>query len=244
MLVIRRAQDRGQVDLGWLQSHHTFSFGHYYDPHQMGFGSLRVINDDVIQPGGGFDTHGHRNMEILTYVLSGALAHKDSIGNGSVIRPGEVQRMSAGTGIYHSEFNGSQSDPVHLLQIWILPDQVGLPPSYEERIFSAAEKQGKLRLIAAADARENSVKIHQDASVYAAILAPGEAVIHPLAAGRQAWIQVAQGSVDINGHRLEAGDGLGATEVDSLHLRGINEAEILLFDLRSTLDGAYSESEA
>ncbi len=231
MLTIRHANDRGQIDLGWLQSHHTFSFGDYYDPHHMGFGTLRVINDDVVQPGGGFATHGHRDMEILTYVLAGALAHKDSIGNGSVIRPGDVQRMSAGTGILHSEFNHSQTDPVHLLQIWILPNQTRLSPSYEERAFSNAEKQGQLRLVASADGRDNSVILHQDASVYATLLAPGETVKHPLTAGRQAWIQVAQGSVDLNGHPLVAGDGVAATDGEVLHLSGIENAEVLLFEL-------------
>jgi redox-sensitive bicupin YhaK (pirin superfamily) len=231
MLAIRRAAERGHANHGWLDSHHTFSFGNYYDPEHMGLSNLRVINDDTVAPGGGFATHGHNDMEIISYVLEGALAHKDSMGNGSVIRPGDVQRMSAGTGVRHSEFNASDKEPVHFLQIWILPERTGLKPSYEQTIFSDEEKQGRLRLIGSRDGRDGSVTIHQDIDLYAARLSEGERVNHELAPGRKGWIQVAQGSALINGKRLQAGDGVAVEGPDTLVLTGVSEGEVLVFDM-------------
>ncbi len=230
-LAIRKSEDRGQANFGWLDSKHTFSFGHYYDPGHMGFGPLRVINDDRISGGGGFPTHPHSDMEIVTYVLNGALQHKDSLGTGSVIKPGDVQRMSAGTGIRHSEFNASKSDPVHLLQIWIIPDKKGLTPAYEQKNFADAEKRGRLRLIGSRDGRNGSVTIHQDVDLYAARLRKGDAVAHDIAPGRGGWVQVALGSVTLNGEALREGDGVAVTSSGTLRLEGSGDAEVLLFDM-------------
>jgi redox-sensitive bicupin YhaK (pirin superfamily) len=232
MITVRKAADRGGGDHGWLDTRHTFSFADYYDAAQMGFRGLRVINEDRVQPGRGFPTHGHRDMEILSYVLAGALEHEDSMGTGSVIRPGDVQRMSAGTGVMHSEFNPSRAEPVHFLQIWILPGTRGLDPSYEQKHFPEAEKRGRLRLIASRDGRDGSVTIHHDASVYAAVLAPGERVtLAPLADGRHAWVQVAQGAVTLNGEALGAGDGAALSREPALTLVAVERAEVLVFDL-------------
>ncbi len=231
MLQVRKSDERGYADHGWLQSFHTFSFAGYHDPAHMGFGSLRVINDDRVQPGMGFGTHGHRDMEIITYILEGALAHKDSMGNGSTIVPGDVQRMSAGRGVTHSEFNASQSETVHLLQIWIEPNVTGIQPGYEEKHFDAASKRGRMRLIAASDARDGAVLIHQDASVYAALVDGAERIVHALAPGRKAFVHAARGSVTVNGQRLQAGDALKASGVSELVFEKGEQAEVLLFDL-------------
>jgi redox-sensitive bicupin YhaK (pirin superfamily) len=231
MITIRKADDRGHFDHGWLDTYHTFSFGDYYDPAHMGFRQLRVINEDRVQPGRGFPTHGHRDMEIITYVLEGALEHKDSLGNGSVIRPGEVQRMSAGTGITHSEHNGSPSALVHLLQIWILPERSGLRPGYEQRVFPLAERQGRLRLVAARDGSDGSVTVHQDVQLWATTLAASESVVHALRPGRHAWVQVARGVVSLNGERLAAGDGAAASGETKLTIASEDGGEVLLFDL-------------
>lgn len=230
-LTLRLAEDRGAANLGWLDSKHSFSFGHYFDPNHLGFGPLRVINEDRVAAGGGFPTHPHADMEIISYVLEGALEHKDSIGTGSVIRPGDVQRMSAGTGIRHSEYNASKTDPVHFLQIWIVPEQDGLAPTYEQKAFSDDEKRGKLRLIGSRDGRDGSVTIHRDVDLYATLLTDGEAVAHDLADGRGAWLQVARGSVKVNGAALKAGDGLSVTDPGSISILGVDDAEVLLFDL-------------
>jgi quercetin 2,3-dioxygenase len=230
MLYHRKADARGRADFGWLDSRHTFSFGQYHDPNFMGFGPLRVINDDRVAPGGGFGTHGHRDMEIVSYVLSGSLAHKDSLGTGSMIVPGDVQRMSAGTGIQHSEFNGSQTEPVHFLQIWLLPARAGIAPSYEQKSF--ADRDGSLRLVASPDGRDGSVTIHTDADLYATILKADEAVNHAFAAGRLGWVQVARGSVQVNGTLLEEGDGLAIADVAAITLTGAGDGgEALLFDM-------------
>lgn len=231
MITIRKADERGHADHGWLNAWHTFSFADYYDPAQMGYSSLRVINDDRVAAGGGFPTHGHSNMEIVTYVLSGALQHKDSMGNGTVIRPGEVQRMSAGTGIRHSEFNASASDEVHLLQIWIEPNRNGVTPSYEQTFFDAAEKLGKLRLVASPDGSEGSVTIHQDAKLYAALLDPAHPAEHVLPPGRRAYLHVARGAASLNGLELAAGDGARIEGESALRLESAGSAEVLLFDL-------------
>jgi quercetin 2,3-dioxygenase len=232
MIAVRPAAERGIANLGWLDSRHTFSFGHYYDPKHMGFGPLRVINEDRVRPGGGFDTHGHRDMEIISYVLEGALEHKDSIGTGSVIRPGDVQRMSAGSGIRHSEYNHSKSEPVHFLQIWLLPDEEGLTPSYEQKNFADSEKHGRLRLVAAHDGRDGSVRIHQDADIYASLLDKDATVTHALAAGRRGWIQVLRGAVAVNGKTLNAGDGAAASDLPTLTVTAtVDGSEFLLFDL-------------
>ena len=232
MITLRSAQERGIADFGWLDSRHTFSFGNYYDPNHMGFASLRVINEDKVTAGQGFGTHGHRDMEIISYVLEGALEHKDSIGTGSVIRPGDVQRMSAGTGIRHSEFNASQTDPVHFLQIWILPEQQGIKPGYEQKTFTEAEKQGRLRLVGSRDGREGSITIHQNVDLYAASLQQDEEVSHTLAEGRVAWLQVARGAVQLNQQTLTAGDGAAISEEALITLRGASgAAEVLLFDM-------------
>ena len=231
MIVLRKANERGHANHGWLDSYHSFSFADYHDPKHMGFASLRVINEDVVQPGKGFGTHGHRDMEIITYILAGALEHKDSMGNGSIIRPGDVQRMSAGTGVQHSEFNPSPGELVHLLQIWILPNVTGIKPGYEEKKFDAASKRGRLRLIASSDGRDGSVTIHQDASVYAALIDGAERASHPLAAGRQAYVHVARGKVTVNGHALAAGDALKASGEAKIDLENGEQAEVLLFDL-------------
>ncbi|MEE4184305.1 MAG: pirin family protein [Gammaproteobacteria bacterium] len=227
----RYADERGSADFGWLQTHHTFSFGQYLDPAHMGFGVLRVINDDRIQPAMGFGTHPHRDMEIITYVLDGALEHRDSLGTGSVIRAGDVQRMTAGTGVTHSEYNHSDQEPVHLLQIWILPEAAALEPGYEQRHFAAADKHNRLRLIASRDGRESSVTVHQDVSVYAAQLEPGAAVTYQLDRDRMAWLQVARGSVVANDLSLAAGDGLALAGEPVLRLRGQAPCELLLFDM-------------
>ena len=231
MLQIRHAADRGAANLGWLDSRHTFSFADYHDPQFMGFGPLRVINEDRVQPGQGFGTHGHRDMEIISYVLDGALEHQDSMGNGSVIRPGDVQRMSAGTGVRHSEFNHSQSEVVHFLQIWILPEREGAPPSYDERTFGDDEKRGRLRLIGSRDGRDGSVVIHRDVDLYAALLADGDEVAHLARDGRKIWLQAARGSVSVNGEKLTAGDGVAVVGERKLTVRGLADAEVLLFDM-------------
>ena len=228
---IRKAAERGHANHGWLDSYHSFSFADYYDPAHMGYGALRVINDDRVEPGQGFGMHGHRDMEIITYVLEGALEHKDSMGNGSVIRPGNVQRMSAGTGVRHSEFNPSRAERVHLLQIWIEPKFTGVRPGYEEKEFSPAEKTGRLRLIASPDGREGSVTIHQDALVYAALLDGKNAVAHALAPGRRAYVHVARGAVKLNGIELKGGDGVKIAGENELKFSGARQAELLLFDL-------------
>lgn len=233
MIRIRRALDRGRFDHGWLDTRHTFSFGGYHDEAHMGFRSLRVINEDRVKPGEGFGTHGHRDMEILSYVLSGALAHRDSTGGQGVLRPGEVQRMSAGTGVTHSEFNGSREEPVHFLQIWILPDRRGHPPSHEQRLFPEAERRGALRLVASPDGAAGSLTIHQDARVYATVLGAGEEVRHGLSPGRHAWVQVARGEAVLNGETLRAGDGAAVSGERELVLAaaGASPAEALVFDL-------------
>ncbi len=231
MITIRSAQDRGAVNLGWLDTRHTFSFGEYYDPGHMGFASLRVINEDKVIPSQGFPTHSHRDMEIITYVLEGALEHKDSIGTGSIIRPGEVQRMSAGTGIRHSEYNASKTDLVHLLQIWILPDQNGIEPSYEQKSFEVSQSQNQLKLVGSRDGREGSVTIHQNVNLYAATLQSENTIIHTLTPGRVGWLQVARGAVTLNGQPLTAGDGAAIAEELDLKLQGTQDAEILLFDI-------------
>ena len=231
MMTIRPAASRGRTAIDWLDSWHTFSFGAYHDPQWRGFRSLRVINDDRVAPGGGFDTHPHRDMEIISYVLECALEHKDSLGTGSVITPGEVQRMSAGTGVTHSELNPSRSEPVHFLQIWILPERAGLPPSYEQRAFPTAEKRGKLRLVASRDGREGSVTIHQAVDLYTSLLAPGEVVTHLCTPGRYAWVQVARGSLMLNDTALSTGDGAAVSEETRLTVTATDQAEVLLFDL-------------
>jgi quercetin 2,3-dioxygenase len=231
MITLRKSAERGHANHGWLDSHHTFSFADYYDAKEMGFGSLRVINEDRVEPGMGFGTHGHRDMEIITYVLEGALQHKDSMGNGSVIKPGDVQRMSAGTGVTHSEFNASQIEPVHFLQIWIQPKFTGIKPGYEEKIFSDDEKCGKLRLIASLDARDGSAKIHQDASVYASIIQLNQILTYNIAVGRCAYVHVARGAMLVNGHTLQQGDGAKIKNENELTFSTKDSAEFLLFDM-------------
>ncbi len=231
MITIRRAAERGHFNHGWLDTYHTFSFDQYHDPKHMAFRSLRVINEDRVDAGVGFPTHSHRDMEIITYILEGALRHQDSMGNGSIIEPGDVQRMTAGTGVAHSEFNPSQSQAVHLLQIWIQPNRKGLTPGYEQKKFTEVERKGNLRLIASADGRDGSVTINQDASIYATILELNEEVKHQLAADRHAWIQVARGTVTMNGARLDQGDGAAMSEETELRIVGGEEAEVLVFDL-------------
>jgi len=231
MILIRNSNDRGHADHGWLDSHFTFSFADYYDPQHIHFRTLRVMNDDHIVAGAGFPTHPHRDMEIVTYVLEGALEHRDSMGNGSVIRPGDVQYMSAGTGVTHSEFNASDKEPVHLYQIWMFPDQKGHNPAYDQKHFAENDKRGNLRLVVSPDGRDGSVKIRQDNELYAAVLAPGESVQHTLKPKRHAYLQVARGSVTLNGQPLETGDGAAISEEKSINLTGVNEAEVLLFDL-------------
>lgn len=231
MIAIRRAEARGHADHGWLDTRHTFSFASYHDPRWMGFRALRVINEDRVEPGQGFPTHGHRDMEIMSYVLAGALAHEDSMGNGSVIRPGDVQRMTAGTGVRHSEFNASATELVHFLQIWIEPAQPGLEPGYEQRSYPDAEKRGRLRLIASPDGRDGSVTIHQDALVHATLLPPGEEVTHALGRDRHAWVHVARGAILVNGAAMKHGDGAAVSGEPSLALTGREAAEVLLFEL-------------
>ncbi len=231
MLSIRRSDDRGRGDHGWLRSRHTFSFANYYDPRHTGFRDLLVINEDRVAPGSGFPTHGHRDMEILSYVLSGALEHADSMGTGSVIRPGDVQVMSAGTGVRHSEYNHSDTDPVHFLQIWILPKRRGLKPRYEQREFKDEDKRDQLRLVASEDGREGSVTVHQDVDIYASLLSPGATVSHPRRSGRHLWLHVARGRVEVAGRTLEAGDAIATDDADALTITGQEDAELLLFDL-------------
>lgn len=232
MLIHRKAKDRGRADFGWLDSRHSFSFGQYYDPNHMGFGALRVINDDRVAGGAGFDTHGHKDMEIFSYVLEGALAHRDSLGSGSVIRPGDVQLMSAGTGIRHSEFNASQEDPVHFLQIWVMPEKQGLKPAYAEKHFPEAERRNRLKLIVSPDGRDGSLKIHQDASIHAGVLEEGTSLEETLKPERRFWLQVAKGALDINGETVAEGDGLAVVNEASLAIGAKVASEILLFDLK------------
>lgn len=231
MMTIRRSSERGGGDHGWLNTRHTFSFNDYWDDKWMGFRSLRVINEDRVAPNGGFPTHPHRDMEIITYVLSGKLEHQDSLGTGSVILPGDGQRMTAGCGIRHSEYNPSSTDSAHLLQIWILPEKPGLEPSYEQKSFPEAEKRGKLRLIASSDGADGSVKIHQDAKLFVTLLAPGDEVTHALGGKRHAWLQVAKGEIELNGQKLQQGDGVAVSEEEKLTIKGTKDAEVLLFDL-------------
>jgi len=230
-IALRRAAERGHADHGWLDTWHTFSFSDYYDPRFMGFGALRVINEDFVAPGRGFPTHAHRDMEIITYVLQGALEHRDSLGTGSVIRPGEVQRMSAGSGVTHSEFNGSRDEPVHFLQIWLLPAKGGVAPGYEQKKFDFADRRGKLRLLASPGGKDGSLSINQDALVYGALVDGAEQVSFELPPKRNAWVHVAQGSVELNGKRLEAGDGAAISGERTLLLNGGQQAEVLLFEL-------------
>ena len=231
MILVRKSNDRGHADHGWLDSRFTFSFADYFDPQHVQFRTLRVMNDDRIAGGGGFPTHPHRDMEIVTYVLEGALAHKDSMGNGSVIKPGDVQYMSAGTGVAHSEFNASDSEAAHLYQIWMFPDRKGHKPVYDQKHFADADKRGKLRLVVSPDGRYGSVRIRQDNELYATVLGNGESVEHALKPNRHAYVQVARGSVTLNGAQLEAGDGAAISAEKSLQLTGVNDAEVLLFDL-------------
>lgn len=231
MITIRKAGDRGHFDLGWLDTYHTFSFDQYYDPRHMSFRSLRVINEDRVAPGRGFPKHSHRDMEIITYILEGELRHEDSMGNGSVIRPGDVQRMTAGTGVAHSEANPSPDKPVHLLQIWIMPNQKGLKPGYEQKAFSEEERRGKLRLVASPDGRQGSVSINQDASLFATILDAGQEVSQQLEGDRHAWVQVARGAITVNGEQLDQGDGAAVTGEPQLKIAARDDAEVLLFDL-------------
>ncbi|NJK72666.1 MAG: pirin family protein [Synechococcaceae cyanobacterium SM2_3_60] len=231
MLTLRPSDARGKANFGWLNSHHSFSFGSYYDPRFMGFASLRVINEDWIAGGGGFPTHGHSDMEIVTYVLEGALEHRDSLGNGAVMRYGDVQRMTAGTGIRHSEFNASTTEPVHLLQIWLLPGEAGLTPSYEQTYFEPESKQNHLRLIGSPTGEAGSVVIHQDVNLYASILAAGKTVAHNLSDNRVAWLQVARGGITVNGQALQAGDGLAIQSATPLAIQGTEDSEFLLFDM-------------
>jgi redox-sensitive bicupin YhaK (pirin superfamily) len=232
MIAVRHAAERGTANLGWLDSRHTFSFGHYFDPDHMGFGALRVINEDRVRPGAGFGTHGHEDMEIISYVLEGALEHKDSIGTGSVIRPGDVQVMSAGTGIRHSEFNHSKSEPVHFLQIWVLPDRKGLPPRYDQKNFPSAEKRDRLRLVGSSDGRDGSIVIHQDAEIYDGLLSSGHTVTHPLKPGRKSWVQFVRGAIEVNRQAAVAGDGVAVENEGVLTITArADDSEILVFDL-------------
>ncbi len=233
MNTLRPAQERGHADHGWLDSHHTFSFADYYDRQHMGFRALRVINEDRVAAGAGFPTHAHRDKEIISYVLDGAIEHRDSMGTGSVIPSGDVQRMSAGSGVQHSEFNASKRDLVHFLQIWILPAVEGAKPGYEQKSFAAADKRGRLRLVASADGRDGSVTVHQDVTMYAGLFVAGESAVHELASGRSAWVQLARGTARVNGIELGAGDGLAVTQEARVDIAGIGDrdAEVLLFDL-------------
>jgi hypothetical protein len=231
MITFRDRMARGQSRTGWLDSRHTFSFAHYRDPAHMGFRSLRVINEDRVIPGAGFPRHGHNDMEIISYVLDGALEHKDSLGNGTVIRPGDVQRMSAGTGILHSEFNPSKTEPVHFLQIWVIPDQAGLPPSYEQKAFPIEERRGHLRLVAAPAGRDGAVTVHQDARLFVANLVAGDRVVHEIERGRGLWLQVARGIVAVNGTEMREGDGAAVEDEPTIAVEADTAAEFLLFDL-------------
>jgi len=236
---VRRADDRGLANFGWLHSRHTFSFGSYFAPQHVGFSDLLVINDDRVSPGRGFDTHGHRDMEIFSYVLQGGLQHRDSMGTGSVIRPGDVQMMSAGSGVLHSEFNASREDLVHFLQVWIVPDRKGVAPRYQQRHFTADEKRGRLRLIISPDGAEGSLSVYQDARVYAGLFDGDERQALPLAAGRYAYVHVARGSLEVNGERLDEGDGARLRDPGEIRLTGGRAAEVLLFDLRPNELPAY-----
>jgi redox-sensitive bicupin YhaK (pirin superfamily) len=231
MIRVRKAAERGHFDHGWLDTYHTFSFGDYYDPAHLGFRSLRVINDDRVQPGQGFGMHGHRDMEIVTYVLDGALQHQDTLGNGSIMKAGELQRMTAGTGVRHSEFNPSDKEGVHLYQIWLLPQRKGLEPSYEQLAVGEEEKRGRFRLVASPDGVDGSLTIHQDARLYLASLSPGEGVAHEIDRGRAAWLQVLRGSVNVLGHDLAAGDGVAVTDENAIPVQAAVPSEVLLFDL-------------
>ncbi|HEY2759110.1 MAG TPA: pirin family protein [Pirellulales bacterium] len=231
MFTLRKSTDRLHTDIDWLNSWHTFSFGDHYDPNWINFGPLRVINEDFVQPGMGFGMHPHRDMEIITYIVEGALEHKDSLGTGSVIRPGDVQRMTAGTGIHHSEFNPSQDAKVHLLQIWIVPEQRGLTPSYEQKAIPNSEKHNRLRLIASHNGRDGSVTIRQDTDIYSSLLDPNQNVVHQLATGRSAWLQLIRGALTVNGNALSAGDGAGIRSEPNLEITATKDAELLLFDL-------------
>ena len=231
MITVLPSSERFHTEAGWLDSHHSFSFADHYDPERLGFRALRVINDDRVQPARGFGSHSHRDMEIITYVLSGELAHKDSMGNGSIIRPGEVQRMSAGTGVVHSEMNPSRTEPVHFLQIWVVPDRSGHEPGYEQKLFPDAERRGKLRVVASPDGRDGSVTIHQDALVHASLLERGERVSYSLPSTRHAWVHVARGTVDVNGQSLREGDGAAISDEDRLDLTARESSEVLLFDV-------------
>jgi quercetin 2,3-dioxygenase len=231
MITLRKSGERGHANFGWLESRHSFSFGQYHDPRHMGFGPLRVINDDRVVGGAGFGTHGHADMEIVTYVLEGGLAHRDSLGHGSTIKPGDVQRMSAGTGIEHSEYNASKTEPAHFLQIWILPERQGLAPSYEEKHFPEAERRNQLKLVAARQPSNGALTIHRDVAIYAALLDDGASVRHSLTPGRRAWLQIARGGAEVNGIALEEGDGLSAADETELRITGRGSAEFLLFDL-------------
>ncbi len=231
MITIRPAAERGQTDWGWLDSRHTFSFGEYYDPRHLGFRSLRVINDDRVKPGAGFGTHGHRDMEILSYVLEGGLEHKDSTGGGGVIRPGEIQFMRAGTGVTHSEYNASKAEPVHFLQIWVVPDTRGLAPGYDQKAFDADAARRGFVPLASKEGHEGSIPVHQDVALWMTRLAEGDERVHPLAPGRHAWVHVARGAVTMNGHALQEGDGAALSEEAEVRLVGRGDAEVLLFDL-------------
>jgi redox-sensitive bicupin YhaK (pirin superfamily) len=231
MINVRKAQDRGHADHGWLNTYHTFSFSTYQDPNHMRFRSLRVMNEDVVAPGQGFGTHPHNDMEIVTYVLEGALEHKDSMGNGEVLRPGEFQRMSAGTGITHSEFNPSASEPVHLYQIWLFPERKGITPGYEQKRFSETERHNKLQLVASRDSEDGSLLIHQDARIYLSQIDAQQEITYRLAAGRYAWLQVLRGTVSLNGIQLDTSDGAAVSNETSLMIRANADAEIMLFDL-------------
>ncbi len=231
MIAVLPSSERFHSQIGWLDSRHSFSFGDHYDPERLGFRALRVINDDRVEPARGFGSHPHRDMEIITYVLEGELGHRDNMGNGSVIRPGEVQRMSAGTGVVHSEMNPSRTEPAHFLQIWIVPDRPGHQPGYEQKAFPETERRGKLRLVASRDGRDGSVTIHQDASVYASLLEPRETAVHEPRSGRHTWVQVARGSIDLNGQTLREGDGASISDEPRIQLTGKDSSEILLFDL-------------
>lgn len=230
-MAIRKAEARGAADFGWLDSRHSFSFGHYFDPAHMGFGPLRVINEDRVAPGAGFPTHPHKDMEIVSYVLDGALAHKDSTGAGAVIRPGDVQRMTAGTGVRHSEYNASDTEPAHFLQIWILPEREGLAPGYEQTHFEPESLRDRLRLVASRDGRDGSLTLHRDVDLHATRLAPGARVTHRIAPGRAVWIQAARGEIRVNGETLAAGDGAALPEPGVVTLEGVADAEALLFDM-------------
>lgn len=231
MITVRKAEDRGHAAHGWLNSHHTFSFAEYQDPAQMGWSDLRVINDDTVEAGEGFGTHGHRDMEIISYVLDGELAHKDSMGTGSVIRPGDVQLMSAGSGVRHSEFNHSSTDPVHFLQIWVLPKFKGIKPAYQEKAFAAIEKRGRLRVVVSPDGRDGSLTVNQDATLYAALLDGQERIVHTPPAGRKGYVHVARGELSLNGQTLKAGDGARLADTGELVFADGKDAEFLLFDL-------------